>query len=181
MSRDTDRRFVEEVSSARLEKDAYFRDDPDSPISSGNRSHFKGLNYYPPDPSYKFHARLERFEKPDQVKMVTSKGSQRAYLKYGALVFELQGKELKLFVYKSTEDPFSRSLFVPFSDATSGNETYKSGRYLDLEEQGGNEYDLDFNMAYNPYCAYTEDYICPIPPAENRLPVNITAGEKNYK
>ncbi len=113
--------------------------------------------------------------------ITSSKGSQQAYLKYGTLSFELQGKRLKLYVYKSAEDPFSRSLFVPFSDATSGIETYKSGRYLDLEEQGGDEYDLDFNMAYNPYCAYNEEYICPIPPGENTIAVKIMAGEKNYK
>ncbi len=181
MSRDMGPRFQEEVRSARLEKDAYFRDDPDSPIPSGQRSQFKGLNYFPPDPSYRIPARLERFEKPEQVRIVTSKGSQQAYLRYGALAFELQGRKLKLYVYKSTEDPFSRSLFVPFSDATSGFETYKSGRYLDIEEQGANEYDLDFNIAYNPYCAYNEEYICPIPPGENKLAVKIMAGEKNHK
>ncbi len=110
-----------------------------------------------------------------------SKGSPQAYVKYGTLSFELQGKRLKLYVYKSAEDPFSRSLFVPFSDATSGIETYKSGRYLDLEEHGGDKYDLDFNTAYNPFCAYNEEYICPIPPGENRIAVKIMAGEKNYK
>ena len=181
MSREIGRHFVQKIISARLEKDAYFHDDPDSPIPSSQRSQFKGLNYYPPDPAYETKARLDRFDKPDQVMITTSKGSRQAYVKYGTLSFELQGKRLDLFVYKSTEDPFSRSLFVPFSDATSGNETYKSGRYLDLEEQGGDDYDIDFNMAYNPYCAYNEDYICPIPPGENRLAVKIMAGEKNYK
>lgn len=181
MSRDKSRRLEQEVRSDRLEKDAYFRNDPDSPIPRGQRSQFKGLNYYPPDPSYTIPSKLERYDKPDPVMINTSKGTQQAYVKYGSLGFELRGKRLKLYVYKSAEDPFSRSLFVPFSDATSGIETYKSGRYLDLEEHGGDEYDLDFNMAYNPFCAYSEEYICPIPPAENRLAVKILAGEKNYK
>jgi len=88
---------------------------------------------------------------------------------------------LRLFVYKSAEDPFARSLFIPFSDETSGSETYKAGRYLDLEEQGGDDYELDFNLAYNPYCAYNDQYTCPIPPRENKLPIRILAGEKNYK
>ena len=127
-------RFEQEISSARAEKDGYFRDDPDSPIITSQRSQFKGLNYYPPDLAYKTKARLERFDKPDHVIIITSKGSQQAYVKYGTFSFELKGKRLELFVYKSTEDPFSRSLFVPFSDATSGNETYNSGRYLDLDE-----------------------------------------------
>src|SRR5207249_11236273 len=84
-------------------------------------------------------------------------------------------------IYKSAEDPYSRSLFIPFSDETSGRETYAAGRYLDLEEQGGDDYELDFNMACNPYCAYSEEYTCPLPPAENKLSVRILAGEKNYK
>jgi uncharacterized protein (DUF1684 family) len=73
------------------------------------------------------------------------------------------------------------SLFIPFRDKTSGSETYSSGRYLDLEESGGDEYELDFNKAYNPYCAYNMSYTCPVPPRENILPVMISAGEKNYR
>ncbi len=95
--------------------------------------------------------------------------------------FEVQGNRLQLIVYKSAEDPFARSLFIPFSDETSSSETYGAGRYLDSEEHGGNDYDLDFNFAYNPYCAYNDGYTCPIPPRENRLPIRITAGEKKYK
>jgi len=102
-------------------------------------------------------------------------------VKYGRVEFDLNGMRLRLVVYKSAEDPFARSLFIPFSDETSGRETYGSGRYLDLEEQGGDDYELDFNLAYNPYCAYNDQYTCPIPPRENRLPVRILAGEKNYK
>ena len=106
---------------------------------------------------------------------------RQAYLRYGAFAFRIQGRSLKLVVYKSAEDPYARSLFIPFSDETSGRETYAAGRNLDHEEQGGDDYELDFNMAYNPYCAYSEEYACPMPPAENKLPVKILAGEKNYK
>jgi uncharacterized protein (DUF1684 family) len=113
--------------------------------------------------------------------MATSTGTRQAYLRSGAFTFEIEGRSLKLIVYKSTEDPYARSLFIPFSDETSGRETYAAGRYLDIEEQAGDDYELDFNMAYNPYCAYSEEYTCPIPPVENKLPVKILAGEKNYK
>lgn len=113
--------------------------------------------------------------------VITSKGTRQAYLRYGTFSFELKGKKLRLFVYKSAEDPYTRSLFVPFSDATSGHETYGAGRYLDLEEHGGDVYELDFNGSYNPFCAYNDGYICPVPPSENKLPVEILAGEKNYK
>jgi uncharacterized protein (DUF1684 family) len=173
--------FEQEVLSLRVDKDSFLRNDMDSPIPLVARSSFKGLNYFPPDQAYSVSSKLERFDKPKPVVMATSTGTRQAYVRYGTLTFEIKGTNLKLVVYKSAEDPYSRSLFAPFSDATSGKETYASGRYLDLEEQGGNDYELDFNMAYNPYCAYSEEYTCPIPPAENKLPVKILAGEKNYK
>jgi uncharacterized protein len=174
-------RFEHEVVSLRADKDSFFRNDIDSPISPSERSSFKGLKYFPPDDGYRVTSKLERFDNPKPIVISTSTGTQQAYVRYGAFTFQIQGKILKLFVYKSAEDPYARSLFIPFSDATSGHETYGAGRYLDLEEQGGDDYELDFNMAYNPYCAYSEEYACPIPPVENRLPVRILAGEKNYK
>jgi uncharacterized protein len=173
--------FEQEVMSLRADKDSFLRNNIDSPIPPSERPSFKGLKYFPPDDSYRVTSKLERFDTPKPIVISTSTGTQQAYVRYGAFSFQIQGKTLKLFVYKSAEDPYARSLFVPFSDATSGRETYGAGRYLDLEEQGGDDYELDFNMAYNPYCAYSEEYTCPIPPIENRLPVRILAGEKNYK
>jgi uncharacterized protein (DUF1684 family) len=173
--------FQQEVLSLRADKDSYFRNDMDSPIPLNERRSFKGLKYFPPDQGYRVTSKLERFDLPKQIMITTSTGTRQAYLRYGAFTFEIEGRSLKLIVYKSTEDPYARSLFVPFSDETSGRETYAAGRYLDIEEQGGDNYELDFNLAYNPYCAYSEEYTCPIPPVENRLPVKILAGEKNYK
>jgi uncharacterized protein (DUF1684 family) len=132
------------------------------------------------DETYGASTRLERFDSPKHIVMATSTGTRQTYLRHGAFSFEIKGQRLKLIVYKSAENPYARSLFIPISDETSSHETYVSGRYLDLEEQGSDD-ELDFNMAYNPYCAYSEDYSCPIPPVENRLPVKILAGEKNYK
>jgi uncharacterized protein len=172
---------TEELLKIRQEKDEFFKTDPDSPILQEDRATFKGLNYFSPDPAYQVSARLERSDQPEPLFITTSKGSRQSYLKYGKFEFQIRGARLRLTVYKSAEDPFARSLFVPFSDATSGSETYESGRYLDLEEDGGDEYELDFNLAYNPYCAYNDQYTCPVPPQENRLPVKILAGEKNYK
>jgi uncharacterized protein len=173
--------FEQEVISLRADKDSFLRNDVDSPIPPSERPNFKGLNYFPPDDSYRVASKLERFDTPKLIAIATSTGVQQTYMRYGALTFEIKGTSLKLFVYKSAEDPYARSLFIPFSDATSGSETYAAGRYLDLEEQGGDDCELDFNMAYNPYCAYSEEYTCPVPPVENRLPVRILAGEKNYK
>jgi uncharacterized protein len=173
--------FQEEVDTLRKEKDHFFKSDLDSPILPEGRSGFRGLVYYPPDPSFRVTARLARLDKPELVLIETNTGTARAYLKYGTLNFNVDGVNMQLVVYKSTEDPYAPSMFVPFSDETSGFETYMSGRYLDLEESGGDHYELDFNMAYNPYCAYNNRYTCPIPPKENKLPVKILAGEKKYK
>lgn len=173
--------FQQEVLSLRADKDSYLKNDIDSPLPPNQRPSFKGLKYFPPDQGYRVASTLERFDIPKQIMMATSTGTRQGYSRYGAFTFEIEGLSLKLIVYKSTEDPYARSLFIPFSDETSGHETYAAGRYLDIEEQGGDNYELDFNMAYNPYCAYSEEYTCPIPPAENKLPVKILAGEKNYK
>jgi len=174
-------RYEEGLIELRREKDVFFRTDIDSPILPEQRSTFHGLNYYPPDVRFKVLANLVRLDKPELFTIATSTGDPQTYLKYGRIEFRLEGSMMQLFVYKSTEDPFARSLFVPFRDATSGSETYGSGRYLDLEEQGSDDYEVDFNNAYNPYCAYNHDYTCPIPPRENILPIKILAGEKNYK
>jgi uncharacterized protein (DUF1684 family) len=173
--------FGQEVLSLRVDKDSFFTKDMDSPIPSSDRSRFKGLNYFPPDEGYRVSSKPERFDSPKHIVIATSTGTRQTYLRYGAFTFEIKGRSLKLIVYKSAEDPYAQSLFLPFSNETSGRETYAAGRYLDLEERGGDDYELDFNTAYNPYCAYSEDYTCPIPPSKNRLSVKILAGEKNYK
>lgn len=175
------RAFEEEINALRREKDSFFKADLDSPIPPEDRPAFRGLSYFPADPNYRVRATLARSPKPELVNVTTSTGTPQAYLKYGTLEFKIAGVNLRLVVYKSTDDPYSQSLFCPFSDLTSGVETYKSGRYLDLEESGENEHELDFNTAYNPYCAYNSQYTCPIPPRENKLSVRIMAGEKNYK
>jgi uncharacterized protein len=174
-------RYEHEIDDLRSEKNDFFRTDLDSPIPPEQRSAFKGLNDYEVDKSYKVPARLERFDKPEPVLITASTGSQQSYVKYGTLGFAIGETQLRLTVYKSAEDPFAISLFIPFSDETSGSETYGSGRYLDLEEDGGDNYELDFNLAYNPYCAYNDHYTCPIPPRENKLTIKILAGEKKYK
>lgn len=173
--------FEHELTELRQEKDQFFKTNADSPIPAEHRSTFKGLVYYSIDKAYRVLARLQRSERPVPILISTSTGEQQSYLKYGSIEFHLTGRPFRLIVYKSSEDPFSRSMFIPFSDETSGSETYGSGRYLDIEEEGGDEYDLDFNLAYNPYCAYNDHYTCPIPPRESRLSIKVLAGEKNYK
>jgi len=126
--------FEQEVLSLRVDKDS-FKNDMDSPIPRNERPNFKGLNYFPPDRGYRVTSKLERFDTPKPTMIATSTGTRKAYLRYGVITFGIKGRDLRLIVYKSAEDPYARSLFIPFSDETSGRETYAAGRYLDLEGQ----------------------------------------------
>ena len=170
------------LEQQRKEKDRYFRTASWSPIPEQQRPGFNGLNYYPYDPSYRVPARFRRNPNPDRVTMTTSKGDQQTFLRYGTFEFQLSGRVLLLSAYKAVRPhrDEEESLFVPFRDVTSGKETYGAARYLDIPEQRSEDYVIDLNLAYNPYCAYREDYVCPLPPRENWLDVPIRAGEKKY-
>ena len=160
----------------RERKDEFFRDDHNSPIRQGE---FAGLKYFDPDPEFRFETELHRNPVPPSVIMTTSKGTRQLFNNIGRFELSIEGKTVKLSALESAEreDP---SIFVPFRDATSGKESYGAARYLDLEVQHDDRYAVDFNYAYNPYCAYSDDYVCPLPPAENWLTVAIRAGEKKY-
>jgi uncharacterized protein (DUF1684 family) len=183
MVRDTDDDYVKSIEAMRREKDYFFKEDSDSPIPQTFREKFKGLAYFPVDPKYRVRARLIKNPNPERVVLATSKGIPREMVRYGVFEFEIDGKKQRLEAYKSVPQPGhhheSESLFVPFRDATSGKETYGAARYLDIEERPTDEYLIDVNLAYNPYCAYSDDYVCPFPPRENWLSIPIRAGEKN--
>jgi uncharacterized protein (DUF1684 family) len=170
------------LGRVREEKDTFFAQHWQSPVTPQDRPLFKGLEYYPPDPSYRFE--LELFEHPEKqaVRMAYTKGNEQDFLRWGEFRFKIAGKEQSLQAYKSNRE--EEMLFVPFKDATSGKETYGAGRYLDLEPERDRTADrkwiLDFNQAYNPWCVYSEAYTCPFVPVENWLEVPILAGEKNY-
>ena len=164
---------------SRGQKDEFFRDGHDSPLGHERGGTFRGLSYFEPDPTVRFEVMLRRHLGTDSVIMETSKGTRQLFNKVGYFDLVISGQTVRLQAYQSAEreDP---SIFVPFRDATSGNETYGAARYLDLEVEHNDEYVVDFNYAYNPYCAYSEEYVCPLPPRENWLTVPIRAGEKNY-
>lgn len=164
------------IVSARQARDSAFRGS-ESPIPELERATFEGLSYYPPDPKFAFSASLNLFDDPRTVRIAATKGDVRMMTRYGRFILDIDGKRCSLTVFKS--NPESADLFVPFKDRTSGEETYEVGRYLDLEEhEESKPYLLDFNLSYNPYCAYSDDFTCPIVPAENVLPVEIRAGER---
>lgn len=168
------------VLRERLERDAVFRGES-SPILPQDKAAFRGLAYYPVDPELRFSVVLHRYPSPLQVRLGTNTGEIRSALRYGYFEFAVAGQVCRLQVYR-LDDAADRSasLFIPFRDATSGRETYGAGRYIDLKENTSGSYDLDFNRAYNPSCAYDATYSCPVPPAENTLPVAMRAGEKSY-
>lgn len=171
--------YIASVDEYRRERDKFFKASKDSPLKDEDRFGFQGLRYYNPSQEFVFRVTLQNFVKPESLKMGTTTGDLRDAVKYGYFDFTVRGKSLRVHVYKFV--PIHSSyLFVPFTDSTSGKETYGAGRYLDLEENETGTYLLDFNLAYNPSCAYNENYSCPIPPKENRLDAAIEAGEKNF-
>jgi len=172
--------FAKSVERWRKEKDTFYRVSHGSPIPEDERRSFVGLKYFPPDEKYRMKLKLQRYPNPQVVTMVTSKGSEQKFYRYGYFEFELEGKKVQLQAYRSAERT-DENLFVPFRDRTSGKESYGAARYIDLELSPEDNYALDFNTAYNPYCAYSDDYICPFPPRENWLAVEIRAGEKRYR
>ncbi len=170
------------IVSQREARDEAFRSIPDSPIPEKDRNSFQKLEYYPVNEDLKFSVRLNRYSRPKQVRLGTNTGEIRSGLRYGYFEFVVEGQTCRLQVYRLEDVASSKgpNLFVPFRDATSGSETYAPGRYIDLAENTSGIYELDFNRAYNPFCAYNDDYSCPFPPEENTLPVPIRAGEKKY-
>jgi uncharacterized protein (DUF1684 family) len=170
------------VERARETKDAFFAQHWESPIPPQDRPRFKGLQYYPPDPSYRFELELYGHREKQTVRMAYTKGNAQDFVRWGEFRFKIAEKEQSLQAYKNSRE--EERLFLPFKDATSGKETYGAGRYLDLEPDRDRTQEgrwiLDFNQAYNPWCAYSEAYTCPFVPVENWLEVPILAGEKNY-
>lgn len=156
---------------------------PHSPLKAED---LKYLRFYDADSTFQVKATFERITKTRPFEMPTYSGKQKTFVKYGVLKFQIDGKRQKLYVYRSlgleTLPQYKDYLFVPFKDQTSGKATYGGGRYIDLKTtdvQSGSLL-LDFNKAYNPYCAYSEGFNCPIPPKENSLTVSINAGEMNF-
>jgi uncharacterized protein (DUF1684 family) len=168
------------VLEFRADKDDYFREAHDSPLLPEDKPHFTGIAYFPPDRSYRVEGlRLEppASDESRTLAIPTSDNQIRQATRVGQLRFDLAGQAVSLHGY-SFGDHDDGSLFVPFMDATSGNETYTMGRYLDIEPDEDGTYTLDFNLAYHPTCVFSPYYSCPLTPEENRLPVRVEAGEK---
>ena len=142
---------------------------------------FSRLTYFEPDPRFVVAAKVERFANPKPVELMTSRGLKKSYERYAALRFAIDGRPCSLIAFHMVGTP-ERSLFVPFRDRTSGKDSYGAARFLDVELPSGaaSEVTLDFNAAYNPYCAYSPAWNCTLPPPENELAVAVAAGERTF-
>lgn len=175
--------FKAEIEKHREEYKADFLKNSSSPLKKGD---FEYLRFYEPNEKFKVVCEFIATKKGKPFDVPTSSGQTATYTKFGELKFEIDGKSYKLAVYQSLRlrnlPQYRDYLFIPFKDLTNGKESYGGGRYLDLrmKEISGDKIYLDFNKAYNPYCAFSAGYSCPIPPKENHLKVAIEAGEKNF-
>lgn len=160
----------------RRDKDDFYRTDWQSPLTDEQKKAFKGLSYFDENPALKMEVGVAEFKEKQEITMQTSTGDIQTYRRFGRINFTVDGQEAELTIYADGDD-----FFLPFADALAGKETYGAGRYIEPVSLGKDKFLVDFNYAYNPYCAYNERWSCPIPPAENRLKVAIRAGEKIYK
>jgi uncharacterized protein (DUF1684 family) len=171
---------MSDLDEFRAEKDEFFRDHAQSPLTPEQRSSFDGLRYFPEDPRLVVRTELvtDGVDRDERIVMQTTTGEEQVYRRAGVIDFDVDGERARLTLYASED---MHDLFLPFRDATSGGETYGAGRYLEVEPPDADRrVVVDFNYAYNPYCAYNPDWSCPIPPGENWLSVPIRAGERTF-
>ncbi len=174
---------MSQLTNFRAQIDDFMGGHPQSPLNHDQQLDFAGLNYYDEDEAFLFSLDVNKF--PDDeplIEMETSTGEIRPYRRYGRISFQVNGQDAHLTIYS---DPQGQDFFLPFRDASSGEETYGAGRYLDNHRPAiisldNKQVQVNFNFAYNPYCAYSSAYSCPLPPRENWLSVAIKAGEKNF-
>ncbi len=175
--------FKKDNKAHRKEQNAQFKDPKESPLTKEDLATFKKLEYFPLNEVYKVTAKLTVNPNPQLFKMITSTDRLPTYSTYGELTFEVNGEQLSLQVYQNQQflstEGYEDYLFVPFADETNGDETYGGGRYLDFRMPKTEEVEIDFNKAYNPYCAYSDRYSCPKVPETNQLMIRIEAGVLN--
>jgi uncharacterized protein len=174
--------YTRQINKERKEKDEFMLSADDSPFENKKNS-FTGLKYFPPDTRFRIQADLRPTEKKNVITLTTNDGKSQSYLTYAYAEFDFENLHNKLLILEVLDEgPDRGKLFLAFADQTSADETYGAGRYLDVKKvPGASTITLDFNSAYNPYCAYSDTYSCPFPPSENMLKIAVKAGELTYK
>lgn len=160
------------VKRLRAQKDNFLKRHASSPLTEAQKAAFNGLRYYPYNPDLDFTVIVNRHAEDDIAQVFTTKNTIRNYQRYGNFAVTIDGQQVMLTLYRTPH-----GFFLPFVDAGAGEETYPAGRYLDVEKIKDDTFHVDFNQAYNPFCAYNDNYDCPITPPENRLNVAVRAGE----
>ncbi|MFC7185952.1 DUF1684 domain-containing protein [Halorubrum yunnanense] len=172
--------YADRLRANRREKDDFFADHPQSPIPPEHRDGFEGLDYFEPNSDYRVEATATVHDDPEPVEMETTASNPVRYLRVVTFAFEVGDEEHALAGYRQEGE--DGEIFVPFRDKTTGQQTYHQGRYMELEPEGkladGDVVTLDFNLAYSPFCAYSETFACPLPPEENWLEIVVPAGER---
>jgi uncharacterized protein (DUF1684 family) len=166
---------MDELARHRKAKDDFFARDPDSPLTYEQKREFQGLKYFPENPKLRFELPVQEFAVKDPITMQTTTGGTQHYHRFGKIQIEAEGLSAELTVYRD-----EKGYFLPFVDSLAGKETYPAGRYLEPKSKGNGRFLVDFNFAYNPYCAYNETWSCPLTPFENRIKVPLRAGEKIF-
>ncbi len=176
--------IVQEIKAFQAEMNSDYKNPESSPLTDKDRKDFVALDFFEIDTTYRVVAKFEETPFENSFRMKTTTDRAPEYKKYGIVTFQLKGKEYSLNVYQSQElklkAEYEDYLFIPFLDETNGDATYGGGRYIDAAIPEGDKMVIDFNKAYNPYCAYNKKYSCPIVPEENRLKVAIEAGVKKF-
>lgn len=172
--------YIEKIEGERERQFKFIRFNIDSPLTDTQKVDFKKLNFYQIDPIYRVKARMVTVENKKVREVPLTDGSKEKYIEHSYAEFELGGNVNRLLLLQSIDEVDKRNFFLAFADQTSAEDTYGGGRYINARQDGKNSITIDFNLAYNPYCAYNPDYACPLPPRENLLVIPILAGEKNY-
>lgn len=167
---------MSQLEAFRAEKDRFFKEHSQSPLTDEQRASFAGLSYFPENPALRLALPVEPPADPSPLVMQTSTGETQSYQRHGRIRFAVEGEEVALTLFADE----AGALFLPFADALAGSETYGAGRYLEPHLLDDGRVLVDFNLAYNPFCAYNDDWSCPITPFENRLRVAIRAGERLF-
>jgi uncharacterized protein len=167
---------MQSLKAFRAEKDRFFERHHQSPLTPIQKQHFNGLNYFPENESLRLEIDVELSTTSESIMIQTTGGQPQSYQRFGKFKFQVDGQSAELTIYEN-----GHGYFLPFVDSLSGKETYPSGRYLEPEKLPNGKFLVDFNLAYNPYCAYNEQWSCPITPAANRLKVAVRAGEKIFE
>lgn len=172
--------ITQSIIKFQLELNKEYLDSVTSPLLREDRIKFASHLFFPPNMACCVLANFYRTPKEKTFKMKTTTERQPEYIKYGYITFKLEGREYKLNLYQNIElskkEAYKDYLFLPFTDLTNGKTTYAGGRFIDLKKPMGKKIIVDFNKAYNPYCAYNHKYSCPVPPPENFLNTEINAG-----